>query len=145
MQGRIPTCSSAHICRTNKMFGLKTTCGEENLNQGRFGFRPLGANLLPGALPRWSTSPPQPFNHPPASHVCFPDLPPSPLSPPTPTARCLYCRPQGSREAPVGFRGTEVNHCLHRLMSPGRASLHNQQKTSSGVSSFLMRVRAVGS
>ena len=127
MQGRIPTCSSAHICRTNKTFGLKTTCGEENLNQGRFGFRPLGANLLPGALPRWSTATLQP----PPSQPCLFSRPTPPPSLPS-TARCLYCRPQGSREAPVGFRGTEVNHCLHRLMSPGRASLPNQQNTSSG-------------
>ena len=137
MQGRIPTCSSAHICRTNKTFGLKTTCGEQNLNQERFGFRPLGANLLPGALPRWSTSPPQPFNHPPASHVCFPPQPTN-LLPPTLTARCLYCRPQGRREAPgggVGFRVTGGQSLFAQVIVSGEGRPRQSVASSGALSS----------
>ena len=135
MQERIPTCLPTFLSRTNKtcgnhhMFfaGLQTTCNR-TLIRGVW-VRPLGANLLPGALPRWSTATPSTTPQP--AMFVF-QTPPS--LPPSPTARCLYCRPQGRREAPgggVGFRVTGGQSLFAQVIVAGEER-SRQSVASSG-------------
>lgn len=134
MQERIPTCLPTLLSRTNKTCGnhhmffawLQTTCNR-TLIRGVW-VRPLGANLLPGALPRWSTATPSTTPQP--AMFVF-QTPPSP--PPLPPAVfTVGRRGEGRRQGGgVGFRVTGGQSLFAQVIVAGEER-SRQSVASSG-------------